>query len=182
MQTGPRVAIWWFTVTATLSPYLAEKSTLEGARHGASLTWIKSWRFSCASAPAARVPRRGSRLADRGQRRAVAQFDAVRRWNADRAVTFEPRHDAAHGLDRQTEVVGDIIARHRQVDRAGRLAPLEHIEQKCRDPLGRAHPPQHKHPDLRVGEVAQGHIAQAAPDPGSRRSAARWRAEDSASR
>src|SRR5438067_1831774 len=54
-------------------------------------------------------------LAERLKSVSVMKFDTMRCWNRDDSVTPEARQNAAHGLDCQSEVIGDVAARHRQI-------------------------------------------------------------------
>src|SRR5690606_424805 len=66
----------------------------------------------------------------------------------DEAVRLEAREQAAHGLEREPEVVPEILARHREAEVRGREAELlaapREVEQARREPLFRRHVPEQR--------------------------------------
>src|SRR5580704_14523695 len=81
--------------------------------------------------------RRGSGI-ESVQRAAIAQHDASRLGQSDSRLRLELRQGAGNGLDRQTEIVRDVLTRHRQIYSLGQRKPPGHFEQKAGDPFLRA--------------------------------------------
>src|SRR5215467_11959221 len=73
----------------------------------------------------------GSSRVELPQRRTVAQHDAARVRQLDRILVLEAAQRARDRLDGEAEVVGDVLARHRQLDRVAARAPCRHLEQEA---------------------------------------------------
>src|SRR5262249_8607020 len=68
---------------------------------------------------------------------AVAQYDPARARQLDRGGVLQLRQGAGYGLDGETEVIRDVLTRHRQLDRVIDRHPLRHFQEKADDPLAR---------------------------------------------
>src|SRR5690348_15157576 len=91
---------------------------------------ILPWALNSSDGEAARRLRR--------QSGAVAQHDAARRRRyLDRRCCFQRGQGARHGLDGQPEIIGNILARHRQFDRVVFGSALRHFQKKAGDPFSR---------------------------------------------
>ncbi len=100
-------------------------------------------------------------LAERLKSVSVMKFDTMRCRNRDDSVTPEARQNAAHGLDRQSEVIGDVTARHRQIEHTRCILPFRDLQEKARDALGSGHPPEHQHARMCVSKLAERSVVQA---------------------
>src|SRR6187402_2465458 len=69
--------------------------------------------------------------------RRIAQNDAAGRQELDGRSFRQKRQRARYGLDREAEIVGNVLTRHRQLHEALSRQALGHIEKKCSDPLFR---------------------------------------------
>src|SRR5205814_485545 len=100
-------------------------------------------------------------LAERLKSVSVIKFDTMRCRNRDDSVTPEARQNAAHGLDCQSEVIGDVAARHRQIEHTRCILPFRDLQEEARDALGSGHPPEHQHARMCVSKLAERSIVQA---------------------
>jgi len=77
------------------------------------------------------------------QRRPVAQHDAPRRRQRDQRHFLQLRERARHCLDREPEIVRNILASHRQIDAVPATEAISHLDEKgCNALLGALH---HQH-------------------------------------
>ena len=95
-----------------------------------------------------------SGLAYRLESVAVEQLDPVRIRNGYDRAALERRQGSTHRLDRQTEIIRNVIARHRQVESLCPVAPLEHLEKEGGHPLGCGHAAQQQRASVRIGQIA----------------------------
>ena len=72
------------------------------------------------------------------QRSTVAELDAPRGLERNHTRLHEMRERARHRFDGEAEIVGDVLARHRQLDRGAAGAAVGHLEQEARNALLRA--------------------------------------------
>src|SRR5258708_926287 len=66
------------------------------------------------------------------QLRPIAQADAAAARQLDRGLAFELGERAGNGLDGQTEIVGNVLPRHRQVEGTLRRGAVGHLKKEAR--------------------------------------------------
>jgi hypothetical protein len=86
----------------------------------------------------------------------------MRAWNGDDALALKRRQGPAYRLDRQTQIIRYVIARHRQIESLCPVAPLKHLDEESRDPLGCGHAAQQHCAPVCIGQIAQHCIPQQA--------------------
>ena len=59
----------------------------------------------------------------------------ARAWHRDGRAVFKSGQRARYCFDRQSEIIGDVLARHRKFELVDGLVALGHFEQEARDAL-----------------------------------------------
>jgi hypothetical protein len=92
----------------------------------------------------------------------------MRTLEPDHAALPEIRQRAADRLGGQTQVIGNVIAGHRQKDPLRRpgTRTLCHLDQEGADFLERAHPPEDEHARLRARDGLERRLADESSDAG----------------
>ena len=67
--------------------------------------------------------------------RGIAQHDSARCQELNRRSLRQERQRARYGLNRQAKIVGDMLARHRELHEALDCQTFRHVQKKRRDPL-----------------------------------------------
>nr|ACF98089.1 hypothetical protein [uncultured bacterium 1042] len=82
-------------------------------------------------------------------------LDAAQAMQPDDRLGAQFRQDPRHGLDGETEIVANVLARHRQFDPAQAALPFGHVEQKRTNPFDRVLATEHEQMLLRPRHAAQ---------------------------
>ena len=65
----------------------------------------------------------------------ISQNDVTRGWQPDQPSSSEVRHRTRYSLDGKAEVIGNVLARHRQLKLVCRLTASSYLQQERADAL-----------------------------------------------
>ncbi|HEY1259231.1 MAG TPA: hypothetical protein VGF34_08270 [Stellaceae bacterium] len=94
------------------------------------------------------------------ERIAVEERNLMRIGEGDQTAALQVRQDAAYGLDRQTEVIGNIAPRHRQPNLSAGILAIGHFDQERRHPLAGRHAAEAEQMVVRCQQIPQHDFAQ----------------------
>src|SRR5215472_12321808 len=102
------------------------------------------------------------RIADCFKSSTIAKQNAIRSRLRARYNTVAPkfRQLAANGLDREAEIIGNVRARHWQVNRVTRMTSIGDFDQKTSNSLRGGHAAEQHHAMLHSSKLMERSIVQ----------------------